>query len=197
MINHEIAVNINEIKDLLSQMLNAKRFAHTLAVCESAVVLAERFGADKNKAYLAALLHDCARGFNDEQLKSYCNENDIELDDYMKNEINPVHALVGADMAKRRFGVNDEEILCAIKNHAIGCEDMTLLDKIILVADAIEPNRVGNDADEARNAAETNLDEAIVPVMRIKSYHLQGKPMHPYSIAMLQKLSDKKINIKS
>ena len=111
----------------------------------------------------------------------------------MKNDINPVHALVGADMAKRRFGINDEKIISAIKNHAVGCENMTLLDKVILVADAIEPHRTGSDADEARNAAENDIDEAIAPVMRIKSYYLQGKPMHPNSGMMLDKLSETKL----
>ena len=162
-------INIDEIKNTLGQLLDAKRLAHSLAVCEAAVVLAERFGADKNKACLAALLHDCARGLDDEQLKTYCDDNGIELDDYMKNEINPVHALVGADMARRHFGINDEEVLSAIKNHAVGCEKMTLLDKIIFIADGIEPNRAGKDADEARNAAEKDLDKAIAPVLRIKS----------------------------
>jgi len=185
--------NISEIKDALKQMLDEKRFAHTLAVCEVAVMLAERFGADKEKACLAALLHDCARGFDNAQLINYCNENNIELDDYMKSDINPVHALAGAHMAEHRFGIHDKEILNAIRRHAVGCEDVTLLDKIILVADATEPNRTGIDAEEARIAAETDLDKALAPVMRIKSYYLQGRPMHPNGIKMLEKYNPKNI----
>ena len=183
----EKEIDINEIQNTLKQMLDEKRFAHTLAVCEAAVMLADRFDADKEKAYLAALLHDCARCFDNEQQIAYCKENNIELDDYMEKDINPVHALVGADMAKRRFGVEDKEILDAIYRHAIGCEYMTLLDKIIFVADHIEPSRNGNDANEARNAAETDLDRALAPVMRMKAYYLHGKPMHPNSIKMLRK----------
>jgi len=178
---------INKIKSTLKQMLNETRFAHTVAVCEVAVTLAERYGADKEKAYLAALLHDCARGFDNKQQLEYCKENNIELDDHMKNDINPVHALVGTDMANRRFGVNEKEILDAISHHAIGCEDMTLLDKIIFIADEIEPARTEDDADEARKAAENDLDEAIIPAMRIKSYYLKGKPLHPNSIKMIEK----------
>ena len=179
--------NINEIKNALKQMLDEKRFAHTLAVCDVAVTLAEKFGADKEKAYLTALLHDCARGLDSEQLIAYCEEYSIELDDYMKNDINPVHALVGADMAQRRFGVDDKEILDAISRHAVGCEDMTLFDKIIFIADATEPNRTGKDAEKARKAAKKNLNKALIPVMRIKTYYLQGKPMHPNSVKMLKK----------
>ena len=181
---------INEIKNILKQTLNDKRFSHTLVVCDIAVELAERFGADKRKAYLAALLHDCARGLSEEQQRSYCHEYGIILDDYMETDINPVHALIGEDMAMRRFGIKDQDILVAIRRHAVGCEDMTLLDKVLFVADGIEPNRAGNDADEARNAAENDLNKAVVLVMTtIKSYYLQGKPMHPNAIKMIDKLS--------
>ena len=180
---------IGEIKSTLRQILDEKRFSHTMAVCETAVELAERFGADVEKVYLAALLHDCARGLDAKQQMAYCHEYGIELDDYMKSEINPVHAIIGADMAKRRFGINDNEILDAIYRHAVGCRGMTLLDKIIFVADGIEPNRTGYDADEARNAAKSDLDKAVVIVMTtIKSYHLEGRPMHPNSIDMLEQL---------
>lgn len=68
---------------------------------------------------------------------------------------------------------------------------MTILDKIIFVADAIEPGRTGSDADKARKASENYLDEAIVYAMRIKSYYLKGKPLHPNSIKMLEKLKKK------
>jgi len=182
-------IDIDEIKNTIKQMLDEKRFAHTIGVCETAVILAERFDADKEKAYLTALLHDCARSLDGEQQMTYCKENNIELDEYMKNDLNPVHALIGADMAKKQFGIDDKEILDAIYRHAVGCEDMTLLDKIILIADAIEPNRDGNDVEvyKARKTAEKNLDKALPWVMRIKSYYLKGKPMHPNSVKMLKK----------
>jgi len=175
------------------QILDNKRFAHTIAVCEAAVTLAVRFGVDKEKAYLAALLHDCARGLNDEQQRTYCHENGIELDEYMKTDINPVHALIGADMAAKCFGIIDNDVLNAISRHAVGGEDMTILDKVIFVADGIESNRAGCDADEARKAAENDLDKAVVLVMTtIKSYYLQGRPMHPNAIKMLKKYSHNK-----
>jgi predicted HD superfamily hydrolase involved in NAD metabolism len=186
-----MSAKITAIKNELKEILDETRFVHTIAVCDAAVMLAERFGADKDKAYIAALLHDCARGLDEEKQRAYCYENGIELDDYMKNNINPVHALIGADMAKKRFGIDDKEILDAIYRHAVGCEDMTLLDKIILIADAIEVNRNGRDADKARKAAEKNLDRALGPVMRIKSYYLRGQPMHPNSVKMLQKYKRK------
>ena len=95
-------------------------------------------------------------------------------------------------MAKRRFGIDDKEILDAISRHAVGCDDMTLLDKIILIADAIEINRDGENADQARKIVENNLDKALIPVMRIKTYYLKGKPMHPNSVKMLKKYTLKR-----
>jgi predicted HD superfamily hydrolase involved in NAD metabolism len=93
-------------------------------------------------------------------------------------------------MAMRVFGIKDQDILVAIRRHAVGCEDMTLLDKVLFVADGIEPTRTGNDADKARNAAKNDLNKAVILVMTtIKSYYLQGKPMHPNAIKMINKLS--------
>jgi len=180
-------IDLNEIKNTLKQTLDEKYFAHTIRVCETAVILAERFGADKEQAYLTALLHDCARGLNGDQQMTYCQENNIELDDYMKKHLNPVHAVIGADMAKKQFGIDDKDVLDAIYRHAVGCQDMTLLDKIIFIADATEPGRDDENADEARKAAKKDLDKALPWVMRIKSYYLRGQPMHPDSVKMLEK----------
>ncbi|MCL2421146.1 MAG: bis(5'-nucleosyl)-tetraphosphatase (symmetrical) YqeK [Defluviitaleaceae bacterium] len=185
-------MELPEIKNKLKSMLDEKRFAHTLCVCEAAVTLAERFGADKNKAYLAALLHDCARGLDAKQTKVYCEENGIKLDEYMQSDPNPIHALVGADMAKRQFGIDDAEILQAIKHHAIGHEDMTLLDKILFVADATEPTRTSFEAAEARRAAKEDIDKATALALRQKILYVEslGRPMHPNSIKMLKKLTE-------
>jgi len=186
----EKSVSLDEIKSALSKMLNLIRFNHTIAVSETALVLADRFGADRDKAYLAALLHDCARGLDVAQTLKYCEEHGLVLDEHMKKDFNPVHALVGADMAARRFGICDKDVLTAIGNHAVGGENMTLLDKIIFVADAIEPNRTGSDVYEARDAAERDLDKAMILALRIKTRYInsQEELMHPSSIRMLEKL---------
>ena len=182
----------DEMLNVLSATLDATRFTHTLGVCESAVALAERYGESKEKAYLAALLHDCARGLNHEETIIYCQENHIELDEHMRKDINPVHALIGAHMAKECFKVEDETVIKAIERHATGCENMTLLDKIIFVADAIEPNRAGTDVDEARQAALCDLNEAIPLALHVKTRYLRATngSMHPNSVRMLEKLSE-------
>jgi len=178
----------DEIINILKATLGETRFAHTIGVCESAVSLAARYGANKEQAYLAALLHDCARGLSYEETIAYCEINQVKLDEYLQNDFNPVHALVGADMAKRQFGIEDEMVVQAIKHHATGCENMTLLDKVLFVADAIEPNRAGPDVDDARQAAERSLNEAIPFALHVKTRYLRATngTMHPNSINMLK-----------
>ena len=183
-------LSIDEMKEILKETLGEKRYAHTLAVCEEAVILAERFGADKDKAYLAALLHDCARWMTPKESKQYCKQNGVILGKYMGVSPKFAHAYIGASMARRQFGVRDGQIINAIRRHSTGHKDMSLLDKIIFVADAIEPGRTGQDVEKARIIAKNDLDTAVVLVMMtIKSSHLRGKPMHPNSKRMLVSLN--------
>jgi len=181
----------DNIINVLKTTLFENRFTHTIGTCESAVALAAKYGANKEQAYLAALLHDCARGLNYDATLAYCQENQIEFDEHMKNDFNPVHALVGAHMAKHLFKIEDVAVIKAIERHAIGCENMTLLDKILFVADAIEPNRTGLDVDEARQAAEHNLDKAIPLALQVKTRYLRttNGSMHPNSVNMLKQLT--------
>ena len=176
-----------EIVSSLRESLTDVRFDHTMGVCEAAVSLAIKFGESKEKAYLAALLHDCGRILNVGELLKYCNQYGIELDEYVKKDVNLIHALVGADMAKRHYGVDDDYVLTAVKRHTTGCADMTLLDKIIFVADAIEPNRAGKDVDEARHAAEYDLDAALPLALRVKTRYITAfnGTLHPDSVQML------------
>ena len=180
----------DEMQKMLQANLDEIRFVHTLGVCEAAVALAERYGENKEKAYLAALLHDCARGLDYEETLAYCQENHIELDEHMKVDANPIHALVGAHMAKECYKVDDEAVIKAIERHATGCENMTLLDKITFVADAIEPNRAGTDVDEARQAAARDLNEALPLALHVKTRYIRAMngSLHPDSVRMLESL---------
>jgi predicted HD superfamily hydrolase involved in NAD metabolism len=183
-------INLDGMLNMLKVNLDEIRFAHTLGVCEAAVALAERYGEDKDKAYLAALLHDCARGLNYEETLAYCQENHIALDEHMKVDANPIHALVGAHMAEQCYKIEDEAVIKAITRHATGYESMTLLDKIIFVADAIEPNRAGTDVDEVRQAAARDLNEALPLALHVKTRYIRATngSLHPNSVRMLASL---------
>jgi nicotinate-nucleotide adenylyltransferase len=192
-------LQVNEIKNGLKKLINEERYEHTLGVCETAVRLAELYGADVDKAEISALLHDCGKGLSDSEMAAYCKENKIKLDDYMQNDMSAVHALIGADRAKKVFGVKDKQILNAVKRHTIGSKNMGLLDKIIFVADVTEPGRPGIECiEEARAAAEVDLDAAVMAALNVKTEYLRlaGGELHPDSIKMLKKLEVQKCQTK-
>ncbi len=150
------------MKDKLSEMLNEKRFRHSLGVCELSCELARRFGADVEKAYIAGLLHDCAKNIDNNRALKMCGEYGIELNEIELKNPALIHAPLGAEIVKREFGINDEEIYLAIKNHTVGRYGMGLLEKIIYIADMAEQTRDFPGVELIRKQLEKNLDEAVL-----------------------------------
>jgi predicted HD superfamily hydrolase involved in NAD metabolism len=122
----------------LKQHLSDERFLHTLGVAETAEQLAEQFMLNKEKAYIAGLLHDCAKCYTNEQLFDIINKH-LPIDECEMINPKTYHAPVGAYIAKHELGINDLEILSAIRWHTIGKIDMSDFEKIIFIADKIEP----------------------------------------------------------
>lgn len=132
-------ISETEIKEWLKQNLNEERFIHSLGTAECAGELAEKLGLDKEKAYTAGLLHDCAKCFSNEKLLEIIHEN-LEVEEAEMLNYKTLHAPVSAHIAKEQFGVTDREILSAIRWHTLGQIDMSDFEKIIFLADKIEPN---------------------------------------------------------
>lgn len=154
------------MKEKLEKALDSKRYKHCLGVCDEAVKLAKLYGADEKKAYIAGLLHDCAKGFDKEQQLQLCDKYGVKLDDITRACKPVVHAPLGAAIANMEYGVCDEEILEAIRCHTVGKENMSTLDKIIYVADMIEPMREFDGVEELRKAAYRDINLAVVMGMR-------------------------------
>lgn len=165
----------------LKRLLKPDRYIHSLGVASEAVKLAGIYGADAKKAYIAGLLHDCAKNLSPEETKIKCIDLDVELDEYEKAQPGLVHAKVGAEFVKTEFGINDEEICSAIRWHTIGRVNMTLLEKIIFVADMVEPNRDYVSVEHLRRAAHTNIDTAVLEcvIATIKFNTDRGRVVHP------------------
>lgn len=156
-------MSFEEIKAELYTILKEKRFLHTMGVVETAVALAKHYAVDEEKARYAALLHDCAKNLPDEELKRLCKKYKIKLDHVSKREPQLLHAYVGAEVAKRTYGITDGEILDAIFYHTTGKKDMSMLCKIIFIADMTEPGRSGiPNIDEIRKVMYEDLDKAII-----------------------------------
>ena len=131
-------ISIESILDWLKSNLTEKRYAHSIGTAECARNLAVKYSLEPEKAYLAGLLHDCAKCFSTEKLISLIEENIPEVDEIEKSNKKTLHAPVSAYVAKQTFGVNDEEILSAIRWHTLGKLNMTDFEKIIFLADKIE-----------------------------------------------------------
>ncbi len=121
--------------------MSEKRYNHSLGCADTAKKLAEIFKLDTDKAYITGLIHDCAKNMDNDNLIKIIRE-DIKIG-YLESELkNPktFHAIVGAYLVQKEFEIDDKEIISAVRNHTIGAPDMTLFDKIIFLADKIEPN---------------------------------------------------------
>lgn len=151
----------DELLDIVSAQMPARRWTHVEGVMATSVSLAERFGSDPVKADLAALLHDLAKFWPIERQESVMREHGLntELLEYDKQLL---HAEVAAFVAEQEYGIDDPEVLDAIRYHTSGRVGMTLLDKIVCLADYIEPGRNFPGVDRMRELAEHNLEQALV-----------------------------------
>lgn len=132
-------MDYTEIKKWLKENLNEERYYHTLGTADCAKELAKKYNLDCDKAYLAGLLHDCAKCFSKEKLLEIIEEHlDVKKEEMLNKKT--LHAPVSAYIASKEFGVHDDEILSAIRWHTLGKMDMTDFEKIVFLADKIEPN---------------------------------------------------------
>lgn len=186
-------MNLAEIRSKLKRNLPKERFIHSLGTMEISLKLAERYGVDKEKACIAALLHDCAKDICYEETLNLCKENQIELDGYKILEPILIHAELGAFIAKRDYMIEDEEILSAIKYHTIGRPNMSMLEKVIFIADYIEPNREHKEADLAREVVFEDINKAIVICIKKTIEYVKNKGgfVHPDSMLVLNSLEAK------
>ncbi len=171
---------LKPIYDRLQSDLKPQRMEHTAYVLETAIGLAARFGADPKKARIAALLHDCAKYLPEDELLSFADTEPPML---------PIlHAPAGADRAKRVYRVDDPAVLRAIRLHTTGDADMTPLDKIVYLADMIEPSRNFEGVDIIRNAA--TLDEMMRLALSRSIWYIKerGNPIHPATLRALNSL---------
>lgn len=178
-------MSFEEISDRLRASLTEERFTHTMGVVSTAESLALRYDCDVNKARLAALCHDCAKNIDHKEMKKLCGKYSIRLDNVSKHEPKLLHAYVGANMARDVFGIDDEEILDAIYYHTTGKKNMSLLCKIIFLADMIEPGRKNlQSLEEIRRTAYIDLDKAIIMEIDSTINYIIGKKrlLHPDTI---------------
>lgn len=154
---------LKRLLDSVMTELSDKRRIHTLGVRDTALALCDRYGADPKKAEIAALAHDLYRGLRGEELNKTVKE--LGLDDKYLDNPNLAHGKIAAIMLEKKYGVSDRDILNAVSYHTTGRRGMSTLEKIVFLADAIEPGRTYPGVEEVREAAETGLDDGCLRSM--------------------------------
>jgi predicted HD superfamily hydrolase involved in NAD metabolism len=154
--------DVDKIQAKLGKILSPSRLQHSLNVKEQAEILAVRLGADVHKAAVAGLLHDCARDLGYGELLNKAKKFGIILDNVTKKSPEIIHAVIGPEIAKREFGVRDSDVLSSIRYHTTGRENMSLLEKIIFIADLVEPSRSFPGVQRIRDLLEEGIDRAIL-----------------------------------
>ncbi|MBB6020462.1 putative HD superfamily hydrolase involved in NAD metabolism [Paenibacillus sp. JGP012] len=156
-----MALSREELIQAVSSQMPAKRWKHTQGVMESAVILAEKYGADPVKADVAAILHDVAKYWPVAEMEAVIRDNGLNIE-LLSHDKQLWHSEVGAFVAERDYGVSDSEIINAIRWHTSGRVGMSLLDKVVCLADYIEPGRDFPGVEHIREQAQRSLEEGLI-----------------------------------
>lgn len=174
--------DFEKVRKKMEKELDAKRFEHTLGVSYTAAALAMCHQEDIFKAQTAGLLHDCAKCMSNEKKLEICEKHHIKVTEIEKQNPFLLHAKVGSYLAKKRYHIEDEDILNAILNHTTGRPGMSKLEKIIYIADYIEPGRKhAPNLPEVRELAFHDLDKALLQILEDTLEYLQSieSPIDP------------------
>ena len=180
----------------LKNTLSSKRYTHSVGTANTARKLALKYNSDPTKAEFAGLCHDLAKELKKEKMLKYIDIFSIFKDPCIEKQPNLAHGEVAAALLELEFGILDEEILNAVKWHTYGCENMSLLSKIVYMADIIEPSRDFESVDELRRLAFINLDDAILSFNDNCEIYMKqsGQIKHTYTDKMLASIRNEANN---
>lgn len=182
---------------LAKKRLSAKRYQHTLNVRRMAVKLAKRWGADPEKAALAALLHDTAKELPREEMLQILNDNAIMAENAQNRPLPVWHGICAAILAQTQWGVEDEEVLSAIRCHTTGKPGMSLLDEIVFLADMTSAERDYPEVDYLRKLEKKDIHQAMREALEMNLHWLEesGKPVDEETRAALKDLRQRERNV--
>ncbi len=167
---------IKSIKKKIKKVLDKDRYQHTLGVAYTASSLAMRYGIDIDRAFLAGMLHDCAKNIPNDEKFALCKKYKVKLTEVEKEAPYLIHSKLGACLAKEIYKVDDREILDAVRNHTTGRPGMSLLEKIIFTSDYIEPGRTtAPNLAKIRQMAFVDIDEAVIEILYDTLEYLKTK----------------------
>ncbi|MCD9023049.1 bis(5'-nucleosyl)-tetraphosphatase (symmetrical) YqeK [Cohnella silvisoli] len=176
-------MNLESLREATRKQMPDKRWKHTLGVVETAIKLAKRFDGDPVKSELAALLHDYSKAWAIDRMEAIIREQRLSMD-LLVYDKELWHAHVGAWAVQDEHGITDEEVLDAIRYHTSGRENMTKLDKIVCLADYIEPGRDYPGVSKIRELAKHSVEEALIAAFdsTIEVLIERGKRIFPLTV---------------
>lgn len=180
----------------LQQVLQPKRYLHTLGVAYLSASLAMCHGSSHREALVAGLLHDCAKNIPEQEQLEQCLRLELVMSEQEKKIPELIHAVYGSYLAREIYGITDESILLAIRNHTLGRPEMSMLEQIVYLADYFEPERTQPTTpclDEIRKIAFQNLDEATYLVAKnsIQYFEATGKETDPMTYRVFEYYKEK------
>ncbi len=155
-------MNIEKYKDIIRPLMGDRRFNHSVNVSLEAVRLAEKYGADVEKAAIAGILHDITKEFDEQKQLQIFDSGDIILTDVEKNTTKLWHAISGSVYVQTQLGITDTDIINAIRYHTTGRAGMSVLEKVIFLADFTSAERDYPDVDVIRQKADISLEEGML-----------------------------------
>lgn len=165
---------LSKLRKEMSKVQDGKRYEHTLGVAYTAANLAACHGADMEKALTAGMLHDCAKCMPDHKLLDFCEKHHMQISKEERKKPSLLHAKVGSHLAHKKYKVTDPDILNAICYHTTGRPGMSLLEKIIFVADYMEPGRrQAPRLEQIRRMSYADLDQAVLMILEDTLAYLQ------------------------
>lgn len=184
-------MEIEQIKSLLKGRLTEYRYNHSLNVADEAVRLAEKYGADKEKAYLAGLVHDAMKDVAKDDALKYISDNGIVMTDLEMNAPKLWHAILGAHYIRQTIGIDDSDIINAVRYHTTARSGMSLLEKVIYLADYTSAERDYDGVDQMRKAVDTDLKTAMYIALDFTVNDLKSKnvPVHPDTLAAFDEIT--------
>lgn len=185
-------MDLEVLKQATKKEMPRSRWEHTLRVAETAIKLAKREGVDQHKTQIAAILHDYCKFWSEQDL-AYWIKQELLPEELLSYNKELWHAPVGAAVARKKFGIKDENILNAIRYHTSGRPAMSKLEKIIFLADYIEPGRRFKEVEEVRRVAENNLNQAVLRALDNTIVYLikQSQKIYPLTLDTRNDLLDR------
>ena len=185
----------DEIKAVLKNRMNEHRYEHSLNVAKRAAFLAEKYGADAEKARFAGLIHDICNGIPQEEQLAIIEKEVITLDENTKKSPALWHSIAGAIYCEHELGVTDKDVLNAVRYHTSGRGNMSILEKVVYMADLTSAERNYPDAEYTRNLTDKSLDEGIAYGVRWIAGDLErrGLPKGKDTEALLEEYKNVKI----